>query len=116
MRFLVTRPQPDADALCERLRAMGHAGLIDPLMSIAWLEPPRLDLDRCQAVVATSRNALRALARHPERLADLVGLPLFAVGAATADLARSLVTQRQLIHLPAPGAVERAAKHDRPHA
>ena len=81
MRFLVTRPQPDADALCERLRAMGHAGLIDPLMSIAWLEPPRLDLDRCQAVVATSRNALRALARHPERLADLVGLPLFAVGA-----------------------------------
>ena len=42
-----------------------------------------------QAVVATSRNGLRALAESPARPAALK-LPIFAVGPGTAELARAL--------------------------
>lgn len=89
MRLLVTRPQPDADAQAARLAELGYEATVAPLLEIrfeaAAPEPP----EGTQAVIVTSRNALRALA-DSALLARLKALPLFAVGAATARLARAL--------------------------
>ena len=89
MRFLVTRPEPDAAKLAGRLEAKGHEAVVEPLLSIVY--PDRLDLpfDGAQALIVTSRNGLRALARVGVPEAAL-RLPVLAVGEATAALARDL--------------------------
>jgi uroporphyrinogen-III synthase len=89
MRLLVTRPQPDAGAQAEKLAALGHEVIAAPLLEVEFLEFSPLPLDAAQALIATSRNGLRALASSPELQAALK-LPLYAVGKATADLAREL--------------------------
>ena len=89
MRLLVTRPEPDATREAETLMALGHEPVRAPLLEIEFLENVPLNLDRVQAIVITSRNALRALGTHPER-DKAVELPLFAVGEATAWAARQL--------------------------
>ncbi len=48
-----------------------------------------MDLDAAQALIVTSRNALRALSAH-RHLDKARKLPLFAVGEATAAAAREL--------------------------
>jgi uroporphyrinogen-III synthase len=83
MRVLVTRPEPDARQEADALRARGYEPVLAPLLDIEFLKGVPLDLDGVQAVVITSRNALRALADHPQREA-VAALPLFAVGEATA--------------------------------
>jgi uroporphyrinogen-III synthase len=89
MRLLVTRPQPDADTQVEILKALGHGGLPAPLLEVEFLDFSPLPLSRAQALIVTSRNALRALAAHDELEAALQ-LPLYAVGPASADFAREL--------------------------
>jgi uroporphyrinogen-III synthase len=93
MRLLVTRPRPDADTQAERLRAMGHEALAEPLIEIVNCDIGRLPLEGVQALVATSRNGLRALARN-EALESARKLPLFAVGPATASLGEALGIRR----------------------
>ena len=81
MRLLVTRPAPAATAA--RLRAMGHDVTEAPLlvtMARAWAPPPRPP----QAIAFTSATGIR-LAGAGQHL----GLPVFAVGAATAAAARA---------------------------
>lgn len=89
MRLLVTRPEPDATREAETLSALGHEPVRAPLLEIEFLNGVPLGLDGAQALVITSRNALRALGAHPER-EQAVKLPLFAVGEATAWAARQL--------------------------
>ncbi len=87
MKILVTRPEPDASRLAERLRTLGHDPVVEPLMSADYLEGPEDfpgALKGSQAIAFTSANGVRALARcHKERR-----LPVFAVGDATAAAAR----------------------------
>jgi uroporphyrinogen-III synthase len=59
------------------------------------------DIDGVTAIIATSRNALRALSQSPY-LHDALAIPLFAVGRATADEARQLGFERIAI---GPGSV-----------
>ena len=89
MRLLVTRPEPDATRQAEILAARGHEPVLAPLLLIEPATDVSLDLDGAQALIVTSRNALRALASHPDRAAAL-RLPLFAVGEATAKAATEL--------------------------
>jgi uroporphyrinogen-III synthase len=89
MRVLVTRPEPDARSEVEALAAHGHEGIAAPLLVIEQVEDVVLDLEGAQALIVTSRNALRALSHHPA-LDAACKLPLFAVGAATALAARDL--------------------------
>ncbi len=89
MRLLVTRAEPDAIKLRAKLESMGHEATVEPLLSVDYVENPAIDLDGVQALIATSRNALRALRNLPVRR-EAVGLPLFAVGKATAEEARAL--------------------------
>jgi uroporphyrinogen-III synthase len=89
MRVLVTRPEPDASREAERLIARGHQAVLAPLLAIEFLSGVPLPLEGAQALLATSRNALRALASHPA-LGEARKLPLLAVGDATASEARAL--------------------------
>jgi uroporphyrinogen-III synthase len=89
MRLLVTRPEPDASREAEALGSRGHQPVLAPLLTIEFTGPVPLQLDGAQALIVTSRNALRALAAHPELGAALT-LPLFAVGEGSARLAQEL--------------------------
>jgi uroporphyrinogen-III synthase len=89
MRLLVTRPEPDATRQAELLAARGHEPVLAPLLAIETATDAPLDLDAAQALIVTSRNALRALATHRD-LAASSQLPLFAVGKATAKAAAEL--------------------------
>jgi uroporphyrinogen-III synthase len=89
MRLLVTRPEPDAMRQVERLAARGHEAVLAPLLAIETATEMPLELNGAQALIVTSRNALRALATHRELAASLQ-LPLFAVGEATAKAAAEL--------------------------
>ena len=89
MRLLVTRPEPDATRQAERLAARGHEPVLAPLLAIESAIDATLELEGAQALIVTSRNALRALATHRDLAASLQ-LPLFAVGEATARAAAEL--------------------------
>jgi uroporphyrinogen-III synthase len=96
MRLLITRPEPDALRLRAVLEEAGHEAVVEPLLSLSYDGTDAVDLDGAQALIATSRNALRAL-RAPTVesgsgpvLAEARHLPLFAVGKATAAEARAL--------------------------
>jgi uroporphyrinogen-III synthase len=85
MRALVTRPREESEALAAALAMRSIEALIEPLIEIHFLAPPALDLQGVQAILCTSANGVRALARATgER-----GVPLFAVGGATAARARA---------------------------
>ena len=87
VRLLVTRPQHDGERTAARLRARGHHVTLAPLLRIEAVdfEFPRAPLS---AVVITSANAARAVARHSRREA-LTALTAFTVGRHTAEAARA---------------------------
>ena len=89
MRLLVTRPEPDALKLQALLEDAGHEATVEPLLSVSFEGGEPIDIEGAQALIATSRNALRALKASPH-LAEARHLPLFAVGKATATEARTL--------------------------
>jgi uroporphyrinogen-III synthase len=87
MAVLVTRPHPDDEATATGLRARGYTVLKAPLLRF---EPVAFRQDgdaRYGAVIATSANALRAIASQLKGH-HLLELPLFAVGEHTAAAAR----------------------------
>jgi uroporphyrinogen-III synthase len=84
MRALVTRPREESEALARALAVRGIGAVIEPLIEIDYRPAADLDLAGVQALLCTSANGVRALARaNSERR-----LPLFAVGDATAARAR----------------------------
>lgn len=86
MRVLVTRPRPDAETFAARLHALGHTTIIEPLIDIAFLDGPPLDLTGVQALAFTSANGARAAARRTtERTISVI-----AVGPSTAAEAKAL--------------------------
>lgn len=88
MRLLLTRPLADAQPLAAMLEAKGHVVRLAPLMEITEVDSAVLDLHGVQALLATSSNAVRALAGgDAERTLAARALPLFAVGDATARTA-----------------------------
>lgn len=87
MRILLTRPQPDASELKGRLEALGHVVDLEPLLRIEPLPVAAADLDGAQAILLTSRNAVRALLAS-EAGAAALALPVFAVGPGTEQMAR----------------------------
>jgi uroporphyrinogen-III synthase len=83
LRVWITRAQPGAAATAERVRALGHAPIVLPLLVVEPLAA-QIDLSGVGALAFTSVNGVRAFAAQaPDR-----GLPAFAVGAATARAAR----------------------------
>jgi uroporphyrinogen-III synthase len=93
MHVLITRPEPDAAELAAQIEALGHKVSIEPLLQI---EPMPIKADQfagVQAIIATSRNGLRALAAS-EALPAALELPIFTVGPDTGEFARALGFRR----------------------
>jgi uroporphyrinogen-III synthase len=101
MLFLVTRPEPDGGKLKDLIESVGHEAFVEPFMEAELLPEAIDDIDGVTAIIATSRNALRALSQSPY-LHDALAIPLFAVGRATAEEARQLGFERIAI---GPGSV-----------
>jgi len=101
MLLLVTRPEPEGTKLKGQIEAIGHEAVVEPLMEAELLPEAVDDFDGVAALIATSRNALRALSQSPY-LHDAVAIPLFAVGQGTAEIARDLGFERIAI---GPGSV-----------
>jgi len=89
MHLLITRPIDEAQALQAHLAARSVAATIAPMLEIELLPPIALELDGVQALIATSRNAIKALSLSPER-AQAVALPVYVVGTGTAELAADI--------------------------
>jgi uroporphyrinogen-III synthase len=85
MRALVTRPRAEAEALAALLAKRGIEAMIEPLMEVAHNSEALPDLAGVQAILCTSANGVRALARAGNER----GVPVFAVGDATAARARA---------------------------
>src|SRR5437870_2620708 len=83
-RALVTRPRAEARALAEALATRGIEAVIEPLLDIHYRDELAPNLAGVQAVLCTSANGVRALAR----LSRERNVALFAVGEATAARAR----------------------------
>ena len=86
MRVLVTRPEEDGAETARHLALLGHEALLAPLLSLRFQEGPDIKLEEVQAILATSANGVRALARRT----GARDLPIFAVGPQTAAEARKL--------------------------
>jgi len=85
MRVLITRPEEDAARIAEILTFRGHDPVIAPLLQTNFHDGPEVSLDHVQAILATSANGVRALARRTPRR----DVPLFAVGPQTDEEARA---------------------------
>jgi len=83
MHVLVTRPLEDATRTAQRLATRGHRALIAPLLEVRSFDGTELALDDVQAILATSGNGIRALARRSPRR----DIAVFAVGTRTAAVA-----------------------------
>ena len=80
------RPEPGATATVERARAMGLEAIAIPLFKtepVPWIAPAA---DRFDALLLTSANAVR---HGGDELRKLRHLPVYVVGAATAQAARN---------------------------
>lgn len=87
MRLLVTRPECDAQATINDLRAMGHEVIHLPLMEIEFDGDVRLPDIPLQAVAITSANGARGLAKAG-LMPQLSGTPAIVVGEASRRAAR----------------------------
>jgi uroporphyrinogen-III synthase len=86
MRALITRPRAEAEALAALLARQGVDAVVEPLIEIVERRAALPDLAGVQAILCTSANGVRAVAQASgER-----GVPLFAVGDATARAARAV--------------------------
>lgn len=92
MKVVLTRPDPDNEALAQALAARGIECLVAPMLAIESRDAPDLAaaLSEAQAVLATSANGVRALAVADDHRAR----PLIAVGDATAEAARQAGFER----------------------
>ncbi len=86
MRVLITRPEEDAVRIAALLKERRHDSVIAPLLEVRFHDGPEISLDDVQAVLATSANGVRALARRILQR----DVPVFAVGPQTEEEARAL--------------------------
>jgi uroporphyrinogen-III synthase len=85
VKVWVTRAEPGAGETAKRLVELGHEPLVAPLLTVQPLDAVP-DLTDVGALAFTSANGVRAFAALSARR----DLPVFAVGAATAAVARQL--------------------------
>lgn len=85
LKVWITRAEPGASATAGRVRALGYAPLVAPLLVVEATGPAEVDLSGVGALAFTSANGVRAFAARSQART----LPVFAVGAATAQAARA---------------------------
>ncbi len=88
MTVIITRPEPAASATAEKLRELGHEVIVSPVLKIVdtGINQPS---GTFHGIIVTSANALNILQKR-STFENLLNLPVFAVGDATADKAKAL--------------------------
>lgn len=86
MKVLILRPQPGADQTAARARALGLEPLVSPLFTVRPLDWTPPDPAAFDAVLLTSANAPR---HGGDAMTPFLGLPCYAVGESTAEVARA---------------------------
>lgn len=86
MRVLVTRATDDAAETAATLKARGHEALIASLLEIQFRAGPEISFNGVQAILVTSANGIRALARRTTHRE----VQILAVGTQSAETARQL--------------------------
>lgn len=84
-RLLVLRPEPGASTTVAKARELGLDAISAPLFEIEALKWDAPEASGFDGLLLTSANAVRCLG---DQLTNLRGLPVYAVGAATAEAAR----------------------------
>jgi len=84
-RVLVLRPEPGASSTVKHARQRGLDAVAIPLFEIEPVEWRAPDAGSLDGLLITSANAIRSAG---DQLLELRGLPIYAVGPATADAAR----------------------------
>ena len=82
MHVLITRPEGDGEILKERIEQLGSRATLEPLINIVFETIPLSSVAGATVLIATSRNALKALASSPA-LGAALALPLYTVGPGT---------------------------------
>lgn len=94
MKILVLRPQPGADATARRVRAAGFEPFVMSLFAIEPLEVSPFVPSDYDAILLTSANAVRAA---EDSIKYCSGLPVYAVGSATAAALEDIATQASYV-------------------
>lgn len=86
-RIVITRPEADAQAFADRLRARGAEPIMAPAIAIEFTDPVELDealarLGEFDWIVFTSRNGVRAVFRRTQ---TITGPKVAVIGPATAE-------------------------------
>ncbi len=89
MHVLITRPIEDAEPLRSRIEALGCRVTVVPLIEIVSNDIPVDVVDGATGLIATSRNALAAVAASPA-LPLAIKRTLYVVGPGTASVAREM--------------------------
>ena len=84
MRVIVTRPRADAQALADRVEALGHEVVVCPLIEIVRGPDEPIDCSGYDWAVVTSRNGAEEVARRARNLPRVA-----AVGPGTAETLRA---------------------------
>ncbi len=88
MAILITRPAPDNEKTAAALRVRGFEVLLSPTLRFETMDIYDDHDAAYDGVILTSANAVRAIEGRDMK-ARIVALPAFAVGAHTAETARS---------------------------
>ena len=89
-RVWITRTQPGADTTAERVRALGWDPVVVPLLSVRPIPHAMSSAPSPDAVACVALTSPNTLDRIKDKLLAYGHLPIFAVGDATADAARTI--------------------------
>tara|TARA_Y100000590_G_C15699429_1_gene1006285 strand:+ start:946 stop:1671 length:726 start_codon:yes stop_codon:yes gene_type:complete len=86
VKILITRPEPDASDLTIKLISKGYKVLKSPIVDIIEYKNNLTDLDNISAVITSSKNGIRSLARANKNR----NICLYVVGQASKEEAERI--------------------------
>jgi len=93
MKYLIiTRPQEDAERLAHFVKIKGFEPIVEPLLNPIYMEDLILMPPKVQAVMITSKHALRAI-ESSNQTAAFQNIPFICVGEKTTALAKGMGLQ-----------------------
>jgi uroporphyrinogen-III synthase len=101
-RIVITRPDPDAARLAERLRNLGAIPILAPAIEIEFTDPPELAravarISEYDWVVFTSKNGVEAVFRLAREIRRKDKPRIAAIGPATAEALRRRGIEADLV-------------------